>query len=194
MSDCILGMTTAQLDGLRAGTLGDRFIVPITLNNAAIKALPTAGAIGGVGVRELVAAVVGKINIPLWALLCTDFTAGAYTNVHAGGDFAAYIGVETNDTDGYGLSYIANIATGSITKFTAMFGSASASRSYHTVDAKTSSLAFPNADLIANLNDASDFGGNIVLSCANGGSGNFTGGHAANTMKIVLAYTQIDVP
>lgn len=162
--------------------LGDVLYLDVTLDNAQIKALPTTNTTGFI---ELVAAPgAGFMAVPLWQANFGNFSAGAYTNIHTDG----YIGVETNDRDGYGLQYIDNSAAAS--SLSAFLGVAADTYAFCAPFA----IAFgsPDAQVAAQVQLQSDAIGNIVLGCSNTG-GDFTGGHVDNTWRIRLAYTVIEL-
>lgn len=168
-------LTNKTLDAVRlsAGTLN---IAAVSLTNAQVKALPTTPFI-------LVASPgVNKRVVLLHADVVASFAAAAYTNINA----AAY----ANITQGGNLasSYLANDAgpTPALTHFSDVFGAAAIQLVTFLPWQDTSEAASQWGLLasVANVTSAQ----NLVLEINNSGSGDLTGGNAANTMTVTVTY------
>lgn len=182
MSNTALGNTAAQL---LAGLLGidNVRLATLTLTDTQIKAAPTTLHF------EIVPAAGGKFNVPLWAYVFTDFSAGAYTNVSTG-NYLGFIAIEVNNGNGYGSEYLFNDSTAAATvNYSELF----AAQDRITPFGRYTDLGKAFDEKMARSQLISDFQGNICLSFFNT-AGNFTGGNAANTLKVVLAYGQITYP
>jgi hypothetical protein len=138
----------------------------VTLNNNQIKTLPVSGF-------DLVSEVnSNKVVIPSFAVILTDFRNGIYTNIDnlAGGTFLRYnnsvLTLITAPADNMWL-----FEDDSDVGFTL--------------------LQFYPADAVRYK---ADFAGKYLqLFVLNGSSGNLTGGHAANTLKLTVYYSEIEL-
>lgn len=185
MAVTVISNTDTELSGKYVGEARLK-TVTFSRTDAQIKALPS-------GVFEIKAAVANRLFIPQWAVIISNFTAGAYTNVHSGGVVSGaqpYLNVSVNDDNGNFLDYITNITAESITDFTDFFASATKKvmslQSFHynsAIAGFTRSFVQLQTALV----------GNIVLVCNNAGDGNFTGGNAANTLTGTVGYLEVVV-
>lgn len=152
-----------------------------TLTDANIKAVT-----GGSSLFEIVPAPgVGKLLVPWSAAITYDFSGGAYTNIHA---TDAALDIRTG-TFLNASSFIENSATRNL--FTAMFSNADARTTILTGAASpggsTSSLAAPAPTETSTVENQP-----INLEIYNG-NGALTGGHANNTLKVVVVYLLLDI-
>lgn len=180
---------SADVEGAYLSMAGVR-LHRFSFTNEEIKTLPTAGGTGHV---ELVAAEPGFLLKPCWAIIVADFALGGYGNVHEGSDGNAFLGIETNNGAGLGLTYCQNIdVVESWTLFSDLFGEGKrVLRLTEHHDASASHLtAMPD------LQDYADCVGNIVLSVQNGSpsDGDFIDGDPANTLKGYVAYARLPLP
>lgn len=156
----------------------------ITLTDAQIKALPTTPV-------EVVPAKAGFILLPLMAVLENNNIA-AYTNVNATFSFLSIVygndAVEPmtilTQSDGQGGVREANVNLGS-------FLGTDPLRVILTTYGGGIVSAPQNMTIVASTYPAADFESALNIYAYNMGSGNFTGGNAANTMKITLVYTEV---
>jgi hypothetical protein len=156
---------------LCTGEVANMLTKEVTLTDADIKALPTTPF-------EIVAAVAGKIILPLFLVLQVDTSAGAYTNITAGvGQFIrGIVGTDmtaralNSGTLGAAAQVLANLP--SIQE---------ADATPPTVNRFYAVLKDPAALTNVALELKSD-----------NAAGNFTGGNAANTMKVRAYYQLVD--
>lgn len=147
----------------------------VTLTDAQIKALPTTG------IQIVAAPGAGKIIRPFKTFLDTNTSAGAYTNLADGG----FITIETG---GNGLGQvIGNNAATSNSELTDLLGVASqrgqdVDQSYQDYQATFDGVYSYSFALSGPTNGA------LTIRAYNAAAGNFTGGNAANTLKVTVLY------
>lgn len=150
--------------------------VEVTLTNAQFKALPTTG------IQLLAAPSAGRCNIPLLAVLNTDFSAAAYTNINA----AAAIDILANAT-AFVFNRLKNNATDSLTAVTTLLGAT-----------KTITALGPYTQASSNAKETyglpqtrTNMAAAWTIKANNGGSGDFTGGDSANSCKVRIWYIDL---
>jgi hypothetical protein len=150
-----------------------------TITDAQVKALPTTA------ITVVAAPGAGRVVTPIRYLLITDFSAAAYTNLSDGGYI--YIGYDGIESSGRNTSaYIADSAADSLTKLTGLMAAAD---SVYALEPYQETLE--GWGLIG-------YGGtqaNLVnkpLQMRASNSGNYTGGNAANVLKVITHY--LDAP
>lgn len=153
----------------------------VTLTNAQILALPTTA------VTVVPAPASGYEILLVKGLWRSAFTAGAYTNVDAD-SFAFY-----QWSDGNLMSqYLANDATDSITGMDDFFGTA--------VDLVAQFAPWEHSTTPADgwgtlpQIEIWEAGFGVQIKADNNGAGNFTGGNAANTLRVVTWYLLEPIP
>lgn len=152
----------------------------VTLTDAQIKALPTTAI-------TLVAAPASGFRIkPISATLIIKSSAGAYTNINT-----TYAALQIESTPGVVLLTPPsndNTITPAMTKLTDLFGATTRVVDLSTwvnVPASTGEqYVQPNILMTVAYGD----GVLVRVKVDNNGSGNWTGGNAANTMTVVLYY------
>ena len=150
------------------------------MTDAQIKALGT-----GTPVTVVVQAGAGIAIFPLATFLTTNFAAGAYTNI----DPAAWLTVAVG-TQGFGTTYLPNdtsITNGPTTRFTNVFGSTTPKRLPLVPYIDTEGLDDWGALTVPSARSDAD-NANLTVQVSNAAAGAFTGGHAANTLTITVAY------
>lgn len=164
----------AVFTGLYSPDGGSLLSATVTLTDAQIKALPTTPI-------EVVAAPgAGKIVIPTQAVLYFDFTA-QYTNINV----AAYLGVLQNGSSG--LLSLLNEAIGSGVSTFLQYGE-------DAVATLTQPRILQSSAIAGHVNPASDMvNTSLRVEAFNDTDGNFTGGNAANTIKVTVYYIVVDV-
>jgi hypothetical protein len=161
-----------------SGHLAAIYPATVTLTNAQIKALPTTGI-------TLVAAPSAGSRIKvLGATLVARFTAGAYTNVNV---TTASLPIQAS-SGAWLVSPILNDSGSSQADLTGFFGA------FNIVADLAVPSFFPNGTggwtqyalttTVANVDGLA-----VQLKMDNNGSGNLTGGNAANTLKVTLYYS-----
>lgn len=148
----------------------------VTLTDAQVKALPTTAF-------TLVAAPgLGFTIVPLMVYLNSKFVAGAYTNINANSSMQVDLPVGSTWSN-----YLANDSGASLTYLSTFLGASSGRvvfREYQDVSTTSPGwgpLVYPPGSTFEN--------GALQLKVDNGGSGDFTGGNAANGLKVVTYYT-----
>lgn len=153
--------------------------VQVTLTDAQVKALPTTP------ITLIAAPGSGSTIVPLQAILRATCTAGAYTNINATicnlavywlGDFSTWplVGV-VNDSS-------ASPSPGKVTTFLG-----GANKHIAILPAYTDNYT-NNWNLPPVIGDAIYENKAIAIAVDNNGSGNFTGGNAANTLRVDVIY------
>ena len=105
----------------------------------------------------------GKVYQPLYVQIFADFTAGAYTNVNAGVFTTVYSMGRDQDTAQRSGDFFTD--NGGVSYF------------FMPLEPTPASWDYQDADP-------------ITLEISNAANGNFTGGNAANTMKVIVTYTE----
>jgi hypothetical protein len=147
----------------------------VTLTDAQIKALPTTA------INILPAPGAGILNHVHGALFVADFTAGAYTNLSANPFFNIVYDAANNYINATLLAGEEMFLAGHNVCYTLPY--------MLLFEGATQPSAFPrsSAEFGETINRTVDIGGGNVSS------GNFTGGHADNTLKVTVFYTPITV-
>lgn len=163
---------------IRRPTWAEIFTVSVELTDAQIKALPTTP------LTIVAAPGVGKRIAFLFGYLSVDASAGAYTDIAA--DASVMFGAP-----GTGVSvFMLNSVSLSLTSVTDFFAAGSQRADFGpllSVDAAEGygGLAIPRA--VSEVENLS-----LILTLSNGEI-DLTGGNAANTLKVTVIYTIIDV-
>lgn len=170
----VTALTSAAISGGSGGLLT---LATITLSDADIIALPTTPL-------EIVAAPgAGKILIPFLALMSSAIV-GAYTNIdascflgvwHGSGDWQFLCVAVEQDSLGlvtHILAHTQNLVCPPLSRVT-LTGS-----SIQDASASTLGTPIPSTD-------------GLTLAAFNGGSGNFTGGDAGNSLKVYVWYATL---
>jgi len=150
----------------------------VTLTDAQIKTLPTTPVI------LIVAPGIGKVISPFFYTIYSKCSAGAYTNIDAAGFMeidtdGGFLSLVAIDDVGSGVSTLSNLLTG---------GDRILNLLSQDVD------FIQGIGVVANNQPASNFNNKAIrLNVNNGGSGNFTGGNAANTLKVTVNYVIVDL-
>jgi hypothetical protein len=164
---------------------GQGFIKTFTLSDDQIKRLPTTP------VTLQVAAGAGLLIDPIRINLFAKVSSGAYTNINAAGNLSAKYADGTT-----GFTYIPNdgaITTGSTTRLTDLLGTANYRRMFlqRYVDSEGLDFWGPLDTYLAGTAGSNSA---LQLFIDNNGSGNLTGGNAANTLTAVVTYSVVPVP
>lgn len=156
-----------------------------TLTDAQIKALPTTG------ITIHVAPGAGFRIKPVAISLVGKFTAGAYTNVNATySDIHIEVGTE------YIIFCVANDSstTPAISQMTDFMGAVNRVVDPPITDIVSVPVAggagyiLPNSETAAGVSTTVWDDVAISIKAENNGSGNFTGGNAANTLKVTFYF------
>lgn len=183
-------LTYVEVDGVQkkvthaapGGMLAKLYQRTVTLTDAQIKALPTTP-------MELVpASGIGKIIHPVGVSVLIDVTAGSYTNIDAtsvfivsydsGSGFSLY-GATTHWLEAY---YVSGMLADNSEPWFSMMGRAG----WHDATGDV----WPYLAYLGITNCANK---NLALKASNGALGDYTGGNAANTLKVTVLYSIINV-
>lgn len=168
-------VTTAAgilLSGAPAGWLLYNRVV---FTNAQVLALPTTPL-------TVLPTVAGSLIVPLKIMAQWNTIAGIYTNI----DAAGYLAFEVNSITF--SDFLGNDATTTpaLTDLTTALGTAS--NPPWSFDAFRSTVDPASAGWGAGPEEVSAAAGPLQLFCNNGGSGNLTGGNAANSLTVDVWY------
>lgn len=157
----------------------------VSLTDAQIKALPTTP------ITIASAPGSGLALVPLYGGLLSQTTAGAYTNIDAAGYTEVLVG-----SSALILSNVPNdtlITNGSTTRLTQLLGSTTPRYAplvpymdTEDVDQWGPIPHLVDTAAITNLP--------LTIDIVNGGSGNLTGGNAANALRVMVVYAVVAVP
>lgn len=172
----LIDLTTDVSGVLPAANGGVVLVDTTTLTNAQILALPTTP------ITLISAPSAGTRIKPIGATFRSDFAAG-YTNIDA--TYAACAIYWLGDFSQWAQTGIVDDAAATLTRFTDIFGALGE----ETIDTIPYHDSFTNGWVIPNAVGVSLSDG-IALAVAmdNNGSGNLTGGNAANTLTITVYY------
>lgn len=197
MSDTALANTQAEINGKTVLTAEDAAVVSggltpsadsvpvgilrratVTLTDAQIKALPTTG------VQVIAAPPAGYWNHVVSASFHADVSAGAYTNIDTTYSALSLVTAAGN----WLVSGIVNdsVTVPALTRMTSFLGGTLNSIIFTTsyLESFNNGWVLPAAEALV-----SDFNASAVrVAVDNNGAGNFTGGNAANTLKITAYY------
>jgi hypothetical protein len=151
----------------------------VELTDAQIKALPTTS------IQVIAAPGVGKIAYPIHYMLICDTTAASYTNVHADGDWF----LETDA--GFFGTLSANKASESLAQLTDLLGFGATGIASGVIQQGYNSATYQTF-IPVNLLTVGLENKAVLIGAQNTG-GNYTGGDAANYMKVKVYYVEIDL-
>lgn len=167
-ADSLTPLTAAGDGEIETGGATEQTVLSrtVTLTNAQIKALPTTGI-------ELVPAPgAGKMILPLDGVASFSGSS-AYTNVHADASLnVMWTGFNAHRWAAFSLL---------------TFG-ADGVLPLNSVNNSVDPIGTSDAEVPSEFDNAS-----LKISASNPGLGDFTGGHASNTLKVTLLYTVVDL-
>lgn len=179
-----LGSSLALAGTVLDVTLG-LYRATVTLTDAQIKALPTTP------ITIVAAPGSGLALLPLYGGLFSKTTSGAYTNIDAAGYTEVLVGASALI-----LATVPNdaaITNGSTTRLTQLLGSTTPRYAplvpYMDTEDVDQWGPIPHLVDTAAITDLP-----MTIDISNGGSGNLTGGNAANALKVVVFYAIEAVP
>lgn len=169
------------------GTVQSVLSVTTVLTNAQIKALPTTAV-------ELVPAPASGIAVPLMAFVTCDHAAGAYTNINA---TFSYITVVHGDDAIEPMTLITNSDGDGGNRVVSLFLSQLLALgdpgSVMLVNNGGSNINAPQGVTTSgHFYETELWAGALSLYAYNSGSGNFTGGNAANSLTVTVLYTVVE--
>ena len=188
-ADVLLASTAAQVASKFMGTVGDAIGDPISLSNIQIKALPTTPI-------ELVAApAVGRMLIPIAAILIAHIQA-AYTNIdNASGSSPAgfpHLFIGTKDGVGLRLMLVADAIDDGLLGLSELLTTVGDQIAVVGLAGALPWVSMPT--LTTKISDLADVEAmNLAIGAFNA-LGDFTGGHANNTLTVIPIYLDIEVP
>lgn len=164
-----------------ANDISGIFQVTVPISDAQTKALSTTG------ITVVPAPGAGLAIEPILAILYAQTAAGAYTNIDAG----AFLGIQMGGV--YRMGFVPNdasIATGSPTRASDLLGSTTP-RSvrflpYFDTESVHANGFVPSVEQTSTFVNAA-----LQLTLANAGSGDLTGGNAANVLQVFVVYRVI---
>lgn len=146
--------------------------VTVQLTDAQIKALPTTP------IQMLPAPGVGKMYAVVIGVAALDVTAGTYSNIGVTSSLYIAAGAGSALSAAYDENWDGALQDSSaihIIHFAPMMGAQAPAHSLWNADK-------PNYENLP-----------LTIKSNNGASGNFTGGHAANTLRLTVYYVIVDL-
>lgn len=152
--------------------------IEVTLTDAQIKALPTTG------INIVAAPGAAKFIALILAYLACDSTFGNYTNIDANALIQLTIVGELVSTR------LRQAVNTNISNLLATSDKAIVALTHPQTETGVAGVdtAAPSPNYLPSLDN-----GALTLGCINGAAGNFTGGNAANTMKVTVFYLIADL-